>query len=72
MLIVLVLVWILVWGLAGYFTVRAIQMRAERKRMVKALVEWNNIQQAARERTLKAMQFSSNPFDDISKKDDLA
>ena len=34
------LLWILVWGLAGYFTVRAIKMHIERKRMEKEQVEY--------------------------------
>lgn len=29
--------WILMWGAAGYFTVRAIQMHIEKKRIEKAM-----------------------------------
>ena len=36
------IVWILVWGLAGYFTVGAIKMHIERKRMEKEMVVYLN------------------------------
>ena len=32
MIIIAVILWILIWGLAGYFTVRAIQVHIQSKR----------------------------------------
>lgn len=32
-----IVLWILMWGAAGYFTVRAIQMHIEKKRIEKAM-----------------------------------
>jgi hypothetical protein len=37
MIIVAFILWVLIWGMAGYFTVRAIQMHIERKRIAKAM-----------------------------------
>lgn len=36
---VAIALWSLIWGAAGYFTVRVIQMRIERKRFEKALAD---------------------------------
>ena len=39
MFYILSILWILIWGAAGYFTVRTIQMRIESKRVARAMAE---------------------------------
>jgi membrane protein DedA with SNARE-associated domain len=38
------ILWILIWGLAGYFTVRAIKMHIEKRRMEKMMAAYYNQQ----------------------------
>ena len=65
------ILWILIWGVAGYFTVRFIQTRREIKRVEK---EWE-VYMIQRRATMANMyrsynlQVSSDPFEDLSKKD---
>ena len=40
MLYVLIFMWIVVWEVAGYFTVRAIKARVEKKRAEEAMANW--------------------------------
>lgn len=66
--------WILIWGLAGYFTVRAILMHIERKRAEKAWAAYVQHQRIMMRNPGKftTTHFSSNPFDDLLHKEDLA
>lgn len=66
--------WTLIWGLAGYFTVRAILMHIERKRAEKAWAAYMQHQRLMMKRTAATVgkTFSLNPFDDLLHKEDLA
>lgn len=74
--VIVVVLWILIWGAAGYFTVRAIQMREESKRRAAAIADWYMRQQAIQRKANAGRNgdivISLNPFDDLLKKDDLA
>ena len=63
--------WILIWGLAGFFTVRAIQVRNEMKRTEKAMIAWYQDRQLLMNLAGKYnnTNLSSNPFEDLNKKD---
>ena len=71
MTIVAVFLWILIWGLAGYFTVRAIIMHIQKKRMEKAWAAYVQHQRLMRRYPGKftTTHFSSDPFEDLLKKD---
>ena len=66
--------WFLIWGLTGYFTVRAILMHIERKRAEKAWAAYIQHQRLMMRDSGKftTTRFSSDPFEDLLKKDDLA
>lgn len=63
--------WILIWGLSGYFTVRAILMHIERKRAEKAWAAYVQHQRLMMRHPGKftTTHFSSDPFEDLLKKD---
>lgn len=63
--------WILIWGLSGYFTVRAILMHIERKRAEKAWAAYIQHQRLMMRNPGKfaTTHFSSDPFEDLLKKD---
>ena len=64
-------VWILIWGLAGYFTVRAILTHIERKRAERAWAAYVQHQRLIMRNQGKftMTHFSDNPFEDLLKKD---
>ena len=74
MYIIAAIAWVLVWVLAGYFTIGAILVHIERKRAEKAWAAYIQHQRLMMRNTGKytTTHFSSNPFDDLLKKDDLA
>ena len=68
MLYVLIFMWIVVWEVAGYFTVRAIKARNEKKRAEEALANWA-VQRMILERQSEKVNRNSNvvynPFEGI-------
>lgn len=71
MAFVAVFLWILIWGLAGYFTVRAIIMHIQRKLMEKAWAAYVQHQRLMMKNPGKftTTHFSYDLFEDLSKKD---
>lgn len=70
MMYVVIGLWILIWFAAGYFTVRAIQMHIERKRIEKALAARVKLyaEQLKNPRVVTAdNQVVYNPFEGILK-----
>lgn len=43
MIIVAAIVWVAMWTVTGYFTVRTIQMQIENRRIAKQLIEINKL-----------------------------
>ena len=74
MALVALFLWILIWGLAGYFTVRAIMIRMEEKRRREWFAAYMHQQRTMMKHAGKTTgtQFSLNPFDDLLKKEGLA
>lgn len=67
--------WILIWGLAGYFTVRAIKTHIEIKRVEKAMAAYyqhQRLMMTARIFDNAASGLSDHFIDNLSKKGDLA
>ena len=69
MMYVLIFLWIVVWEVAGYFTVRAIKARNEKKRVEEALANLD-IQQMISNRQFEKINRNSsnivyNPFEGI-------
>ena len=65
------ILWISIWGLAGFFTVRAIQVRNEIKREEEAMAAWMQQRQLMKKHAgyYSSENLSSDPFEDLSKKD---
>ena len=66
---VLIFLWVVAWGLAGYFTVRAIKARNEKKRAEEALANLAIQKMISNRQFEKASRNSSdivyNPFEGI-------
>ena len=69
MMYVLIFLWIVAWEVAGYFTVRAIKARNEKKRAEEALANLAIQHMISNRQFEKASRNSSdivyNPFEDI-------
>ena len=69
MMYVLIFLWIVVWEVAGYFTVRAIKARNEKKRAEEALANYAIQRTIMNRRSEKVSRSSSdivyNPFEGI-------
>ena len=74
MAFIICFLWILIWGLTGYFTVRAILTHIETKRREKAMAAYLNLRGTMRMNANRYnyANLSPNPFDDLLKKEDLA
>ncbi len=66
--------WNLIWGLAGYFTVRAIILYVQKRRMEKAWAAYIQHQRLMMRYagTYNNVHLSSDPCEDLLKKEDLA
>lgn len=69
MLYVLIFLWIVVWEVAGYFTVRVIKARVEKKRAEEALANLSIQRMISNRQSEKVNRNSSNivynPFEGI-------
>ena len=69
MMYVLIFLWIAVWGLAGYFTVRAIKARNEKKRVEEALanllIQQMNLNRQSENVSRNNSDIVYNPFEGI-------
>lgn len=67
MVLIAFILWILIWGLAGYFTVRAIRMGIERRRSEMIMAEYLAQRQALKRyaNTFEKNQLKANPFDNL-------
>lgn len=69
MMYVLIFLWIVVWGLAGYFTVRAIKARNEKKRVEEVLanlaIQRMNLNRQSEKANRNNSDIVYNPFEGI-------
>lgn len=65
--------WILIWGLAGYFNVRAIILYVKKKRMEKDMAAYWQHQSLMMRNAgkVEGSKFSYNPFADLLKEEEL-
>ena len=69
MIIILAILWILIWGLVGYFTVRAIQVHIETKRWEKyqaaRAMYYPHYLMGQSKKSMKSDEITSNPFEGL-------
>lgn len=66
-MIIAVILWVLIWGLAGYFTVRAIQIHVQSKRWerymkARAMYYRDDLMRRAKNANI---EITSNPFETL-------